>query len=240
MQGTGQRGQGGVELGRVQPAQERVEVPERRLQRGGLTDAQRGDRVAGAEMATRRARRRHEHHVRVAEEGHRRLGGPHPGRDHGELCGFEVERQGHHAAADGASLAGDAPDGHVAVLDRGAEGDGGRRGRQLCLRQGVGGEGSRERLQHDRQDAGEEREEQQAEEHGPPARRLANRQRSGDRRTRRSRGDDGQPVTFTGTEVPQNSSVMSMSEMAMATVLVRMARPVDRPTPSGPPDAVMP
>ena len=49
-----------------------------------------------------------------------------------------------------------------------------------------------------------------------------------------------EPATFTGTEVPQNSSVMSMSEMAMATVLVRMARPVARPTPSGPPDAVIP
>ena len=48
------------------------------------------------------------------------------------------------------------------------------------------------------------------------------------------------PVTLTGPMIPQNSSVINMSVMAMATVLIRMARPVARPTPSGPPDAVIP
>ena len=47
-----------------------------------------------------------------------------------------------------------------------------------------------------------------------------------DRVLARSGGSgEAHPVTFTGTDTPQKRSVINMSEMAMATVLVRMARP---------------
>jgi hypothetical protein len=41
-----------------------------------------------------------------------------------------------------------------------------------------------------------------------------------------------------GVETPQKRSVINMSETEMATTLARMARPVARPTPSGPPVAL--
>lgn len=39
-------------------------------------------------------------------------------------------------------------------------------------------------------------------------------------------------------DVPQNRTVISMSEKAMATTLARIARPAALPTPSGPPPAL--
>ena len=181
--------------------------------------------------------------IGIPEEGDRGLGRPHPGRDDVEHRALHVKGQDDQPSGGGLALAGDGTDGHVAVFDRGAEGHGGGRAPAAAPPPP-----RRWRRRHRTTRARRPRRRRGA----PPAPvrappdchvQLAGTlgDVGGDRVLPRSRrGGEAQPVTFTGTDTPQNRSVINMSEMAMATVLVRMARPVARPTPSGPPDAVIP